>query len=48
MSEETHQAEPGYEAPAITDLGTVAELTLGKTGSLIPDTVEFVQGAPPT
>ena len=37
-----------YQPPQVTELGTVAELTLGKTGSLIPDTVEFQQGAPPS
>jgi hypothetical protein len=37
-----------YEPPKLIRLGSLAELTLGKTGSLLPDTLEFTQGAPPS
>lgn len=40
--------KPVYEAPKVTELGSLHELTLGTTGGSFPDQIQPAPGTPPS
>jgi hypothetical protein len=40
--------QPIYEAPKVTELGSLHDLTLGTVGGSLPDAIQTAPGTPPS